>query len=118
MEETPSIIHLMFDASAVICDCKGRHGVGGDGNCSDSVGVGTHRRPHGTAALAVSPGGGGMACTTVGVGNSSTAHMVGAGDDGMMGIDIHTAVGAGSEDVRDGEMVGVDCHTVVGTGSV
>ena len=59
-----------------------------------------------------------MACTTVGVGNSSTAHMVGAGDDGMMGIDIHTAVGAGSEDVRDGEMVGVDCHMAVGTGSV
>ena len=90
-----------------------------DGNCSDSVGVGTHRRPHGTAALAVSAGGGGMACTTVGVGDSSMAHMtVGAGDDGMMGIDIHTAVGAGSEDACDGVMVGIDCHMAVGTGSV
>ena len=75
MEETPSIICLVFVASAVICDCKVRHGVGGDGNCSDSVGFDTHRLPHDSMMMAVGAGGGGMACMTVGV-RSVAAAMV------------------------------------------
>ena len=57
--------------------------------------------------MAVGAGGGGMACTTVG-----------AGDDGLVGIDSHTAVGAGFGIACDGEVVGIDCHTAVGAGNV